>query len=142
MIQHETSMHLNCTPAQVFPFLAEPQKLLLWQSELVKIEMVTDAPLRAGSRFHEVRRMGSREAEVRAEITDFDTDRCLATRTESKPEARVRYELEPEEGGTRLRYAFTLQTAGLMRLVEPMIGSSVRKGTEANFAKLRQLVES
>ncbi len=142
MIRHETSIHLNRTPAQVFPFLAEPQKLLLWQLDLISSEMLTEGPLRIGSRFHEVRRMGPRETEIRAEITDFDADQCLATRTETKPAATVRYELHPEEGGTRLRYAFTLQTAGLMRLMEPMIGSSVRKGTEADLARLRQLVES
>ena len=141
MIKHKTSIHLNCAPAQVFPFLSDPQKLLLWQSDLIKSEVETAGPLRTGSRFREVRRMGRRETEIRGEISDFEPDRCLATRTETKPHASVRYDLEPEEGGTRLRYVFTLQTAGLMRLMEPMIGTSIRKGTAANLAKLRQLLE-
>ncbi len=141
MIEHQTSIHLDCAPAQVFSFLVDPQKLLLWQSGLIESEMLTPAPVGIGARFREVRRMGPRKTEIRAEISEFEPNRCLATRTETKPEARVRYELEPEDGGTRLRYAFSLHAAGLMRLMEPMIGRSIRKGTEADLAKLRQLVE-
>ncbi len=141
MFEHKTSIHLDCTPAQVFNFLVDPQKLLLWQSDLIESEMLTQGPLRIGSRFHEVRRMGARETEILAQISEFETNRCLATHTETKPEARVRYELEPEEGGTRLHYAFSLRTAGLMRLMEPIIGRSIRKGTESDLAKLQQILE-
>ncbi len=141
MIHHEMSTHINCPPQQVFAFLVDPQKLMLWQSDLVKSEIVTEGPLHAGSRFHEVRRMGTREAEIRGEISEFATDRCLATHTDTKPEAGVRYVLEPEEGGTRLYYEFTLKTTGMMRLMEPMIGRSIRTGTAADLQRLRQLVE-
>ncbi len=142
MIQHEISVHLNCTPAQVFAYLVDPQKLLLWQSDLISSEILTAGPLLEGSRFQEVRRIGRRETEIRGQISDFEPDRCLATRTETKPEASVRYELEPEEGGTLLTYTFNLRAAGLMRLLEPILGSSIRKGTEADLARLRQLVEA
>lgn len=141
MIEHKTSIHLDCTPAQVFSFLVDPHNLLLWQSDLIRSEMLTEESLGIGSRFHEVRRMGPREIEIRGEISEFEPNRCLATRTETKPEARVRYELEPEDGGTRLRYAFSLRTAGLMRLMEPIISSSIRKGTEADLAKLQRILE-
>src|SRR5512140_2049173 len=110
MIHHEISIHLNCPPQQVFAFLIDAQKLMLCQSDLVKSEILTEGPLHTGSRFHEVRRMGPREAEIRGEISEFTPDRCLATHTETKPEAGVRYLLEPEEGGTRLRYEFSLKT--------------------------------
>lgn len=141
MIHQELSMHLNCTPQDVFPFLVDPQKLLLWQSDLVKSEIVTEGPLHTGSRFYEVRRMGPREAEIRGEISEFASDRLLATHTETKPEAGVRYALEPEDGGTLLHYEFSLKTAGMMRLMQPIISRSIRRGTEADLQRLRQLVE-
>jgi uncharacterized protein YndB with AHSA1/START domain len=141
MIHQEMSIHINCPPQQVFAFLVDPQKLMLWQSDLVKSEILTEGPLHAGSRFHEVRRLGPRETEIRGEISEFASDRLLATHTETKPEAGVRYVLEPEDGGTRLRYEFNLKTMGMMRLMEPMISRSVRHGTEADLQKLRQLME-
>ncbi len=141
MFHYETSILLPCPPQEVFAFLSDPQKLLLWQSSLLQSEMLTEGPLRVGSRFRELRRMGPRESEIRAEITDFETNRRLATRTETSPQATVRYALEPEDGGTRLHYEFGLRTAGLMRLVEPMIGSSIRKDSERDLQKLRELLE-
>ncbi len=142
MIHEEISVHLNCPPQEIFPFLTDLQKLMQWQSDLVRSEILTEGPLRVGSRFHEVRRMGPREAEIRGEISEFTPDRRLATRTETKPEAGVRYVLEPDAGGTQLRYEFNLRTTGLMRLMEPMIARSIRKGTEADLQRLRQLVEA
>ncbi len=141
MIHHEISIHLNCPPQDIFPFLADPQKVMLWQSDLIKSEIVTAGPLRTGSRFHEVRRIGPRDSDIRGEISEFTQDHRLATHTETKPEAGVRYLLDPEEGGTRLRYEFSLRTAGMLRLMDPVISRSIRKGVEADLQKLRQLVE-
>ncbi len=141
MIHHEISIHLNCSPHKVFAFLVDTQKLMLWQSDLIKSEIESEGAIRAGSHFHEVRRMGPREADIRGEISEFTQDHRLATRTETKPEAGVRYLLDPEEGGTRLRYEFSLRMAGMMRLMEPVISRSIRKGAEADLQKLRQLVE-
>ncbi len=141
MIQHEVSIHLNCPPRDVFAFLVDSQKLLEWQSDLVESEILTQGPLRAGSRFREIRRMGPRETEIRGEISEFASDRLLATHTETKPEAGVRYVLEPEDGGTRLHYELSVKAMGMMRLMQPMISRSIQKGTEANLQKLRQLVE-
>ncbi len=142
MIHHEISIHLNCPPHDVFAFLVDPQKLMLWQSNLIKSEIVSEGPLHVGSRFHEVRRMGPREVDIRGEISEFTPDRRLSTRTETKPQAGVRYVLEPEDGGTRLHYDFTVHTAGMMRLMQPVISRSIRQGTEADLQKLRQLVEA
>ncbi len=142
MIHHETSIHLHRPAHEVFAFLSDPQKLLLWQSNLLQSEMLTEGPLRLGSRFREVRRMGPRESEIRGEVSDFEMNRRLATRTETRPQATVRYVLEPEEGGTHLHYEFALQSTGLMRLMEPMIGSSIRKDSERDLQKLQQLLES
>ncbi len=141
MIHHEITIHLNRPPHKVFAFLVDPQKLMLWQSDLIQSEIVTEGPLRAGSHFHEVRRMGPRQTDIRGEISEFSEDHKLATRTDTKPAAGVRYVLDADEGGTRLYYLFSLQTTGLMRLMEPMIARSIRKGTEADLQKLRQLVE-
>ncbi len=141
MIHQEISIRLNRPPHKVFAFLVDPQKLMLWQSDLIQSEIVTEGPIRAGSHFYEVRRMGPREAEIRGEISEFTEDRQLGTRTETKPEAGVRYVLDADDGGTRLNYEFRLRTTGLMRLMEPMIARSIRKGTEADLQKLRQLVE-
>lgn len=142
MIQHEVSIHLNRSVEQVFAYLIDPNNLRAWQSNLIENEQLTDRPLRVGSRFREVRQMGRRASEYQAEITDFEPNRRFATKTLSEPQASVSYTFEQENSGTRLSYKFTLQTSGMMRLLEPLIASSIKKDSISDFERLKRVLES
>jgi uncharacterized protein YndB with AHSA1/START domain len=142
MIQHEVTIHLNRPVEQVFAFLMDTSKLTTWQSNLIKSEPLTEGPLRTGSRFREIRRINNKETEIQGEITVLELNKCLETRTATKPQAMVSYSLDPEHGGTRLKYKFVLVTSGLMRLLEPMIASSIKKDTVADFQTLKQILEN
>lgn len=142
MIQHEVTIHLDQPVERVFAFLMDTSKLSIWQSNLIKLETLTEGPLRTGSRFREVRRIGGKESEIQGEITALESNRRLETRTMSKPQAKVRYLLEPEQAGTRLHYTFTLETGGLMRLLEPMITGSIKKDTANDFETLKRMLEN
>ena len=104
MIQHEVSVHLDQPVEQVFSFLVDTSKLVSWQSNLIKSELLTEGPLHLGSQFREVRRLGQRESEIRGEIIAFEQGRYFETQTSTKPEVHVSYWLQPEDGGTRLRH--------------------------------------
>jgi uncharacterized protein YndB with AHSA1/START domain len=142
MIQHEVSIHLDKPVEQVFAFLMDTSKLSTWQSNLIKTEQITEGPLRTGSRFREVRRIGRKESEIQGEITVLEPNKRLETKTVTKPQAMVSYALDPEHGGTRLKYKFILVTSGLMRLFEPMIASSIKKGTASDFEALKRILEN
>jgi uncharacterized protein YndB with AHSA1/START domain len=142
MIQHEVTVHLDRPVEQVFAFLMDTTKLTTWQTNLIKIDKITEGPLRLGSRFREVRRMGKRESEIHGEITALEPNKRLETKTVTKPQAMVSYSLDPESGGTRLKYKFVLVTSGLMRLLEPVIASSIKKDTSADFETLKRILEN
>ena len=141
MIQHEVTIHLDKPVEQVFAFLMDTSKLATWQSNLIKSEQLTEGPLRAGSLFREVRRINNKETEIEGEITSLEPNRRLETKTSTKPQAMVSYSLDPEQGGTRLKYKFILVTTGLMRLLEPVIASSIKKDTKADFETLKRVLE-
>ena len=142
MIKHEVTVHLNKPVEQVFAFLMDTSQLSTWQSNLIKSEQLTEGPLRTGSRFREIRRINNKETEIQGEITALEPNKRLETKTATKPQAMVIYSLNPERGGTRLSYKFVLITSGLMRLLEPMIASSIKKGTEADFETLKRVLEN
>ena len=142
MIQHEVTIHLDKPVEQVFAFLMDTSKLSTWQSNLIKSEQLTEGPLRTGSRFREVRRINNKETEIQGEITALEPNKHFETKTATKPQAMVSYSLDPEQGGTRLKYKFVLITSGMMRLLEPMIASSIKKGTESDFETLKRILEN
>jgi uncharacterized protein YndB with AHSA1/START domain len=141
VIRHEMSVRLNRPVEQVFAFLVDPEKLTMWQSNLMKAEQLTPGPVRLGSRFREVRRLGRKETEVQAEVSAFERNQRLGTKTSTKPDVRINYSLDPEPGGTRLSFQFVMLTTGLMWILEPMISSSIRRQSAADFAKLKELLE-
>ena len=142
MIQHEVTIHLDKPVDQVFDFLMDTSKLSTWQSNLIKSEPLTEGPLHTGSRFREVRRINNKETEIQGEITALEPNKRLETKTTTGPQAMVSYSLAPEQRGTRLSYKFSLVTSGLMRLLEPMIASSIKKDTEADFKTLKRILEN
>lgn len=97
--------------------------------------------MRTGSRFREIRRIQGKEEQIEGEITALEPNRRLETKTVTKPQAMVSYSLDPEQGGTRLKYKLVLKTSGLMRLLEPMIANSIRKDSQADFETLRRILE-
>ena len=142
MIQHEVTIYLDKPVEQVFAFLVDTNKLTTWQSNLIKSEQLTEGPLRRGSRFREVRRINNKEEQIEGEITVLEPNKRLETKTVTKPQAMVSYTLEPEQGGTRLHYKFVLETSGPMRLMEPIMASSIKKGSEADFQTLKRILEN
>ena len=142
MIQHEVTIHLKRPVEQVFAFLADYQNLRTWQSNLIENEQLTEGPLRAGTRFREVRRTGPGQSEIQGEITDFEPNKRFSTKTITEPQVTVTYFLEREDHGTRLRYKFIMLTSGMMRLLEPLIAGQIKKGTDQDFQKLKQILDS
>ncbi len=142
MITHEVTIHLDKPVEQVFAFLMDTTQLTTWQTNLIKIDKITEGPLRMGSRFQEVRRLGRRESEIQGEITAFEPNKRFETRTLTKPQVTVSYFLEPENGGTRVKHRFVMLTSGFMRLLEPMIAKSIREDNELDFNNLKRVLGS
>jgi uncharacterized protein YndB with AHSA1/START domain len=142
MIQHEVTIHLNRPVDQVFAFLVDYQNLPTWQSNLIENEQLTEGPLRVGTCFREVRRTGPGRSEIQGEITDLEPNKRFSTRTTTKPQVTVSYSLEGENGGTRLNYKFVMLTRGMMRLLEPLMAGPIKKDTESDFQKLKQILEN
>ena len=142
MIQHEVTIHLNRPVEQVFAFLMDTTQLTTWQTNLIKIDKITEGPLRMGSRFQEVRRLGRKESRIQGEITAFEPNKRFETKTSTKPQVTVSYLLEPEEGGTRVKHKFVMLTSGFMRLLEPMIAKSIREENNMDFENLKRVLEN
>jgi uncharacterized protein YndB with AHSA1/START domain len=142
MIQHEITIHLDQPVEQVFAFLADIGKVSTWQSSLIKLEPLTEGPLRLGSRFREIRRLGRKDTEIQGQVTAFEPNKRLETKTTTKPEVTISFSFDPENGGTRLRYKFVLLSNGMMRLFEPLIARSIKKERESDFETLKRMLES
>ena len=58
------TVEIACSPENVFAYLDEVTRHPEWQEGLVSTGVVTEGPLRVGSKIAEVRRLGGREQAV------------------------------------------------------------------------------
>jgi uncharacterized protein YndB with AHSA1/START domain len=141
MIQHEVAIHLDQPVEKVFAFLAEPKNLPKWQSNLIEIEQLTEGTLRVGARVREVRRLGQRPSENKAEVQVFEPNKRFELKTVTEPEVAISYSFETEGSGTRLKYRFVMLTSGLMRLLEPLIANTIKKQSASDFETLKRVLD-
>ena len=126
----------------MFPWLIEPGKQAQWSG--VPMQLLTEGPLRQGSRMRLSFGRGPLRASLDLEITSLEPDAKMAFATVSDGGIQWEggYDLAPAEaGGTRLAQQGVLRFRGLWRVPEPIIGADIKRGEIAELERLKELVE-
>jgi len=130
-------------PDIVFPYLSDLENAPEWVPDLVSVQKVTEGPIGVGTRYAEVVRMGSRMEKADLEVTEYAPDRVFAHSGRGGPSTfSARFELEPDDGGTRITHSYSVSMSGMFKLVAPLATNWIRKNTEAGVENLTRLLES
>jgi hypothetical protein len=87
--------------------------------------------------------MLGRRIENGYEVTEYEPNRKVSMKTTSGSiPADVTITFEPAEGGTRLVLSVEGDTGGLFKLAEPVVARIMSRQQDANFANLKDLLES
>jgi uncharacterized protein YndB with AHSA1/START domain len=141
MIQHEAILHINRPVEQVFAYVTDLSKVKNWQDDVEVIESLMRGPLRVGAQFREVRHVNGKRTENRGQVMALEPNKRFETRTTTKPQVLVSYAFAEEDGGTKLTYKFSLETAGTMRLMQGMLARGIKLQQDAALAKLKSVLE-
>ena len=130
-------------PPVVFGFLARLDNLPRWNYALSRVDLVTDGPIRTGTRIRVTRTL-PRPGRDELEVVDLDPARRLTLRGDLGPlHGTLDYTLEGAPGGaTLLRNTADVSPRGLARLLSPLLVNGVRSAVAANLDVMRQLVET
>jgi carbon monoxide dehydrogenase subunit G len=140
-IEHEIT--IDRPVSEVFAYLTDVDNLQSWQDSVLEIRRDDDAPVAVGSRWTEVREVMNRKMEQPIEVTELETDRTFTVQSLSGPvRMRVEHRLEPAGEGTRVRVVGEAELGGFAKLGGPMVKRQARQMFEADFAKLKQQLES
>jgi len=107
-IKVKHGIYVNKSPADVFVYLSDHQKMPQWQSTNTKIRGVTKAHpqhgrLQHGTKVQDSRNVLGQQIDGEWEVVAFDQDRNLGLRVSQGPVSwEMTYTLEPHESGTFL----------------------------------------
>lgn len=137
MARTEVSIEIDRPPAEVFPWLLEPEKRLQWVSGLVSSE-----PLDEDSYRDVVQEYGQR-LEATATVTRDEPPHALEVAMTGRGfEARAEHRLAEHDGRTRLTSSFDVKLGGLGRLAGGIVGRQTQRSVERSLARLKELLET
>jgi uncharacterized protein YndB with AHSA1/START domain len=128
------------SPAEVFPWLLEEDRVPRWTGHLERYERLDHGPLGTGSKVRQVLDVSGRRIDVELEVTRYEPPAAAQTRFSTNGIDVVSdYRLEPDGAGTRLTQSVEAKPASLSaRLLVPVVQPRLeRKLTE----DLEQLVQ-
>jgi carbon monoxide dehydrogenase subunit G len=132
-VRAELTIEIARTPADVFSYLTDVSNLPAWQGG------VKSATLRDG-RVEESRSLLGRELHTTLEIVEQDEPRVFTLRALDSPlPFTVRHELEPADGGTRLRVT---AEGGVPGFAAGLLARGAEKQFRKDFKRLKEILES
>jgi uncharacterized membrane protein len=113
-----------------------------WIRALSESELVTDPPLRVGSRVRRVAGFLGKRIEYVNEVVEFEPGRRLVMRSVQAPfPMTVVYELEDAGAGTLMRIRADGDASGFYRLAGPLLSRAVRRSIAGDLERLRETLE-
>jgi carbon monoxide dehydrogenase subunit G len=143
MVKLEISTVINRPVEEVFAFLSIPENDPKWISSSNDVKKTSEGPIGVGATFRTVVRFLGRRIEGESEFTEYEPKRRYATKSKSGPfPVENQSTFERVDGGTRITFTTVAETGGFFKLAEPLLVSMVKRQFEADFANLKDLMET
>ena len=139
-----SSIHIDKPPADVAAVLLDPDKAVLWTTDLEEFEVVSRPPEIVGSRARLHYKEGDNRYIMDDELLEYEPNhRFLSRVTGDAIDAEVETLLTPTDKGTlvELRWSGSGKPF-LLRLLLPFMRRSIQKQAYMDLEKLKILVES
>jgi carbon monoxide dehydrogenase subunit G len=125
---------------EVFDFVADSRNEPAWLPGASGVEKTTEGPIGHGTRFEG---QYARAGTVFLELIEFERPHRVTFRAKSRI---VKFDdaviLETEGTGTRLRATMEARAGGLLRVIEPLMGRTMRRQFEENWNLLKHALET
>ncbi len=142
-IVHE-SIVIDGSKADIWPYLVEPDKLLLWQSGVVELIAEWEGDPKPGDRSSGAIRIAGRRVSFQTEFTEVNPPGRVEFKSAQAPfPFAVSVELEDADGGTRVTYHAEAESfRGFFgRLAAPLVTRLYGRDVKGNLHNLKVLLE-
>ena len=128
----------------VFGFLTDFRNGRDWQSGIVSLEVLPDAPAERGTLVMERRRIQGHDIELSYKVVELERPNRIAVEGTDGPVdySGVQELSETADGATRLRFRISVQLTGGMRLLAGLVTPAIRRQAEADLDRLVSLLEA
>ena len=76
--EYSTAISINALPAQVYPYLVEPQRVKQWNANVIDIQPLADGPVQLGSKSLTTLEFNGEKTVFKDEVIRFQPDEVFA----------------------------------------------------------------
>jgi len=141
--QIEGEIMIDRKIGDVFDFVADERNEPRFNPQMTAVDKVSDGGIGLGTQFRAEVMSGGRPLSMLIEFVNFDRPNRLGSRT-TMPGMVILGELTFEGVGdaTRMRWAWTMQPTGAMRLLKPLIVVMGRRQEREIWTSLKRCLEA
>lgn len=137
---------IRAAPERVFAISTDLENLPERVSGIESVEVLTEGPMREGTRWRETRTMLGKQATEEMWVTRFEPPRSLVVEAESHgAHYRTEFRFEPEGLGTRVTMVFGARPLTFAARIFSVIGvltmGSIRKALERDLDDVKRAAE-
>ena len=138
----ESTVTIGKSPADVFPWLVEVDKVPQWMSGLHVYDPLEPGPLHVGSRIRQELSVSGQHLRFELEVTELDAPRRAVLRFEGSGfKAANEYSIREAGGGAEVTWVISGDTTSFKaRLIAPMVQAKLQEKLETDLARLRALL--
>ena len=128
------------SPQEVYDYLVDFERHPEWRFDVLESKLVEGETGRPGARYRQRVKQGRREQEVGVELTEAQPPRRIGFRTldEGPVTASGTYSISPAGSGSEVVNDVAIETHGVVRLFEPLMGPQLRKTAARYEEALRE----
>ena len=141
----ESTIHINRMPGEVFDFVSDYERDPSWRSEVVEMTYQSPGPTGVGRLALERSRVFGRRLETLTEVTEYEVDTKIVSRSISGPTPVISYRFTVPDGvGTQFTYRLEVDISEewFFRLLQPVLMPLYQKTIESYLKRLKQILES
>lgn len=152
MVRVEGEIVINRPVDEVFDFVADERNEPRYNPRMLRAELTSAGPpVGRGTHFQAESTMAGLTVETAIEITAYERPRLLASTSRSVlhlikrlPTADIQgtVTFDPVPEGTRMRWAWEVETRGIFKLMTPMVARMGQQQEHTVWANLKHLLEA
>ena len=138
----EESIEIKQPSATVFAYVTDMKNLPKWELNAVEAKQTSPEPMCVGTTLYGINRAMGMKMPWTSKITEYELDKkCCEVITSGSTEIDESLTFEPIDIGTKFTQVYDMKIGGFLKLMSPMVVSSMRKQVKANLSNLKSILE-
>ena len=139
----QETVEINSPVAKVFAYVSDAKSWPKWHASMLEASQTSSGQLGIGTTFAGINKVMGRKMPWTSKVSEFALNKNWGeTISSGSTSIREQLTFEVRGGGTSFTQVYDIKVGGFLRLLSPMVISSMRKEMKANLSSLKSLLES